>query len=363
MNSRKNSKISLTTMTYFRHMLVILTLAFMPMSCQKENLPAGFPKHFLVPEGWTSVEKESSGSSEGRNTFKFWYVSTGLSRLIDELEAGFQMNDWIITFDDRNAQNPTLQVMRDGIELKILTYLDQGYKVLEITELATYNLTGVRDRRDKGLATLVNEAAKSIAAAASGAAHDPTFDSPSGDKDLRSTPSDVVLAVRNLDGQLKVVCAVLELEALTDDKAYIRSNCAVFADGRVAWLKIEGKQSDYVEESSGLTQAAPELADAIDRMLEALQKSDEALPLVGVEQQKVLPWRFRKLLLADASSRSQAALFVQKRDGAAWRPRVDDITVVAKTSGTYPKVVALKSGFSIESGRLVLYRPSFREIN
>lgn len=220
---------------------------------------------------------------------------------------------------------------------------------------------GSHDPRDDALAAEVNAIAESMLAAARGRPHDPRFDDPAGKRDLRSTPASEQEDFQNVNEPLQIYLTVIELTAICDNLT-LRSNCAVYPDGRVGWINVDSRESGYLPESTGLAAASPAIAGSIERMTEALADHESVLPMSSSQGYRSYYGRRRTFFYSDLASRRRASLLLQTLGRVEWKPRIENVTVIVKRSGGGGGYIRLKSSLVVSEGRLVVLPPTNRSL-
>lgn len=219
------------------------------------------------------------------------------------------------------------------------------------------------DPRDEALAVFMTEVTASILAAAQGQPVDPRWNAVGEPgESLADTDAETLAAVKALGGPLEVLFTALEIEAVgrnPDGAMYVRSNCAVFPDGRVLWLDATARPGDtYVSETPALREAAPALAGAVDRAVAALIDPACSLPLVTAEDLSALPEEIRLESARETGEVKQACGAMRGFD-AGWTPRVDDVSVLVRSGA---QVAVLRTAFEVVEGRIRLYQVRFRPL-
>jgi len=153
-----------------------------------------------------------------------------------------------------------------------------------------------------------------------------------------------------INDALEPVFTVVELEAV-GQKAYIRTSCVVFADGRVAWELLQTKSDTaYVKGNVEIAKVAPILNNAIHKMI-ALA-TNGSLPIIDeiFQLPSDLPYELkRRIEGVSATNLEHFSHFLKRNEYQAWNPRIDDIAVVAKANDDW---YVLKTSWHIEKGAL-----------
>jgi hypothetical protein len=213
-------------------------------------------------------------------------------------------------------------------------------------------LQAVGDPRDAAFATYVSDATTAVFAAARGLPHDARWNGASPMEDLRGTSPSARTELAVLGADPQVFLTMVELEA-TNGTSRVRSNVAVFPDGRVRWANV---RRDAIETTPtpGLSLAAPALAAEATRMLETLGGACD-LPVVTATDFAALPLEAQTDAMREVAEIPQAC--APGASAIGWEPKVDDVTIVLIGGG---RVVGLRTQIEVQAGSVVLGAASVR---
>lgn len=144
-----------------------------------------------------------------------------------------------------------------------------------------------------------------------------------------------------------------EIEALSKQHGYLRTNVIVFPDNRVRWVQLEHRGVAHVSGSENLDAASPVLAGTTKAVIGALAGEPCTLPLLSKEEVAAVPggqYQDVQPLLE-----TTCAAMKGKTDG--WTPRYDDFTIVVEAGG---RAVSVRSSIRVKDGKLVLEKPRIR---
>jgi len=211
-----------------------------------------------------------------------------------------------------------------------------------------------RDPRDVALAQLVNDAATAMLAAARGLPHDARWDGSDPNEDLRGTSPDVRTELLAFGSSPEIVMSVPELEATTGASS-IRSQAAIFPDGRLRWLEVDYRTGS-TRPTDGLAAASPQLEAGIQRMIEALRSGNCDLPRATQADLTGMPPQVVGEALQDLNRIDESCTGL-RNDRSTWLTKVDDLGVVLRGNG---QVGVLSGSWTVAGGRLVLHPVRFR---
>ncbi len=218
------------------------------------------------------------------------------------------------------------------------------------------------DPRDAALAAFVGEATGQIVSAARGEPVDPAWGFVGEQYEgLAATSAETREAVQGLGPAFEVLGTFLELEAVVEGPEgviYLRSGAVVFPDQRVLWTHVEARMGTGMPTSPELARVAPALAGAVERVVETLRSPACGLPLVTAADVAHLPEAIRGEVDRAGPGLKDACGRFLGGDGA-WRPRVDDVSVLVRGEG---RTAILRSAFEVTGKGVGLYPVRFRDL-
>ncbi len=230
---------------------------------------------------------------------------------------------------------------------------------------ATADAKGRRelDPRDRALVELVDEASEAMVAAARGLEPHERWVHSSDSFGLRATgPSLAERLAAMGPGEPEILMTVLELEGVATagtGPGHLRGSAVVLPGGELRWLAPSIRPTSPLSgATSGLREASPELAGALDRLAEALVAPGCELRLLTPEDVPEVPPPLLEPMPLEPQ-RLQQACVAAAEGGYQWKPSVDDVTVLVRVGAAH---LALRSQFVVDGDRLLLDEVRGREV-